>query len=68
MISKPASMKTKPNVLALILSTLLQSEILEFIYKNSGSQKPYKAITCTQQKLASTPFSDAKVYFFSASP
>jgi len=61
-------MKTKPNVLALIFSTLLQSEILEFIYKNSGSQKPYKAMICTQQKLSSTPLPDAKVYFFSASP
>ena len=51
-INKPTRTKTKPNVPALLLCMFLQSELSEFIYKNSGSKKPYKAIMCTQQKLA----------------
>ena len=57
-------MKTKPNFLALLFPIFRQSEILEFIYKNSGSKKPCKAVMCIQQKLAPTTFSNAKVYFF----
>ena len=35
-INKPTRMKMKPIVLVIIFSIFRQSEILEFIYKNSG--------------------------------
>ena len=62
--NKPNRTNTKPNVLALVFSIFHQSEISEFIYKNTGSKKPCKAIMCTQQKLT-CPHSIMQRFIFS---